>query len=153
MRFHLAQFNIARMVGPLESEAMKGFVDGLEALNALADSAPGFVWRLRGEGDTATDLRPYGDDVLINLSVWESMEALKDYTYRGEHLEYLRQRREWFAPMRERFLVLWWVPAGRLPGLQEGVARLQHLRRHGPTAFAFTVTNVFPPEPEPIKPA
>lgn len=147
MQFHLAQFNIARMVGPLDSEAMRGFVEGLEPINALADRSPGFVWRLRGEGDTATDLRPYGDDVLVNLSVWESVEALKDYTYKSGHLEYLRKRREWFAPMRERFLVLWWVPAGYLPSLQEGTERLKHLRTHGPTPFAFTVTQVFPPEP------
>jgi hypothetical protein len=146
MPFHLAQFNIARMVAPLDSEAMRPFMEGLEPLNALADRSPGFVWRLRGEGDTATDLRPYGDDVLINLSVWESLEALKAYTYHGRHLDYLRRRRKWFAPMKERFLVLWWVPIGHLPTLQEGLRRLEHLRQYGPTHLAFTVSQVFPPE-------
>ncbi|GEM86929.1 DUF3291 domain-containing protein [Meiothermus granaticius] len=145
MSFHLAQFNLARMVAPLESEAMRGFVEGLEALNALADAAPGFVWRLRGEGDTATDLRPYGEDILINLSVWESLEALKAYTYQGAHLEYLRRRREWFVPLKERFLVLWWVPVGYEPRLQEGMERLEYLRRYGPTPRAFTLGQNFPP--------
>jgi len=149
MPYHLAQFNIAKMVGPLDSEAMQGFVEGLDGLNALADNSPGFVWRLRGEGDTATDLRPYGEEVLVNLSVWESLEALKNYTYKNEHLEYLRRRREWFAPMKERFLVLWWVKVGHLPTLQEGVQRLEHLRQHGPSPLAFTVSQPFALELEP----
>jgi hypothetical protein len=145
---HLAQVNIARMKGPLESEVMAGFVARLDEINALADRSPGFVWRLQtGEGN-ATYLRPYGDDrILFNLSVWESIEHLRAYVYRSAHVEVLRDRYEWFSRFERAYLALWWIPAGRRPSVDEAKKRLGHLDQHGPTPFAFTFKVTFPPDP------
>jgi heme-degrading monooxygenase HmoA len=145
---HLAQVNIARMRGALESEVMAGFVARLDEINALADRSPGFVWRLQtGEGN-ATYLRPYDDDrILFNLSVWESLEHLRDYVYRSAHVEVLRNRQEWFSKFEGAFLALWWVPAGHRPSIDEAKKRLAHLDEHGPTPFAFTFRMTFAPDP------
>jgi hypothetical protein len=147
-RWQLAQFNIARMVGPLGSEVMAGFEEGLDPINEVADASAGFVWRLEDEDGHATSYRPYDDDrLIVNLSVWESVAALREFTYRPEHTAFLRQRRAWFEPMAEAILALWWVPAGHRPGLEESVDRLERLRRDGPTPDAFTFRNCFdPPE-------
>ena len=146
-RFHIAQINIARMREPLESETMSGFVSRLEEINALADRSPGFVWRLQtGDGD-ATYLRLYDDDrIIVNMSVWESVEALKDFTYRTAHAELLRQRRDWFEQFEGAILAMWWVPAGHTPGFDEAKKRLAHLEEHGPTQFAFTFRTIQPPD-------
>jgi hypothetical protein len=119
-RMHLAQVNIARMKGPLESAVMAGFVARLDEINALADRSPGFVWRLQtGEGN-ATYLRPYDDDrILFNLSVWESIEHLREYVYRSAHVAVLRNRHEWFSKFERAYLALWWIPAGHRPSVDE----------------------------------
>jgi hypothetical protein len=144
--YHLAQFNIARMVAPLDSEEMSGFVAGLEPINALADGAPGFVWRLQTEEGDATSLRPYDDDTMIvNLGVWESVEALAAFTYESDHLRVLRQRRQWFQRMAEAYLVLWWIPAGTIPTVEQAKARLTMLQERGPNPEAFTFRKPFPP--------
>ncbi len=136
---HLAQLNLGRLRHPLDAPESAGFVAGLAPINALADAAPGFVWRLTGEGsDDATAIRPYGDDVMVNMSVWESREALWNYVYRTEHLELMRRRREWFVRAEEPFTVLWWVPAGHRPPVAEALARLERLREAGPGPEAFT---------------
>jgi uncharacterized protein DUF3291 len=111
--WHLAQLNVARPVAPLDSAVMADFVRDLPLINGIADAAPGFVWRLRDEeGADATSLRPYGADTMVNMSVWESVEALRDFAYLGPHLEPLRRRREWFDYAGiEQHLVLWWIPA------------------------------------------
>jgi hypothetical protein len=142
---HLAQLNIARLRFPLSSPRVAGFVDGLTPMNALADASPGFVWRLQDETGQATAIpSPFGDDVIVNMSVWESIGALRDYAYSTEHLDYLRRRREWFDHDRlGAHLVLWWIPAGHLPTLEEAAQRLAHLVDHGPTGHAFTLRNVF----------
>lgn len=142
---HLAQVNIARMKAPLESPLMAGFVARLDEINALADRSPGFVWRFQSDAGNATYLRPYDDDrILFNLSVWEGVEALRDYVYRSAHVEVLRARREWFDAFEDAHLALWWVPAGHRPSVEEAKDRLAHLAEHGPTAFAFTFKNEFP---------
>jgi hypothetical protein len=142
---HLAQLNIARMLAPLDSEQMAGFVQALDPLNALADGAPGFVWRLQTEDGDATAIRPYDDDMMIvNLTVWESIEALADFAYRSDHREVMVQRRKWFERMAEAFMVLWWVPAGHRPPVAEAKERLELLRREGPTPAAFTFRKPFP---------
>jgi len=142
---HLAQLNIARMLAPLDSEQMAGFVQALEPLNALADAAPGFVWRLQTEDGDATAIRPYGDDMMIvNLTVWESIETLADFAYRSDHRAVMVQRRKWFERMAEAFTVLWWVPAGHRPPVAEAKERLELLRRTGPTPEAFTFRKPFP---------
>jgi Domain of unknown function (DUF3291) len=145
--WHLAQLNIAHPLAPLDDTRMAGFVGGLAEINALADAAPGFVWRLRDEdGQDATSLRPYGPDIMVNYSVWESVEALRDFAYRGPHLESLRRRREWFDYAGiEAHLVLWWVPAGVIPTLDEARDRLDMLTRKGPGPDAFTLRKAYPP--------
>jgi hypothetical protein len=138
--YHLAQLNVGRPRGPVDSAVMAGFMALIEPVNALADAARGFVWRLEGgDGPGATALRPCGPDIMVNMSVWETFEALQDFTYRlGPHLDAMRRRREWFHKMAEQHLVLWWVPAGHLPGIDEALHRLDLLRRHGPGPLAFT---------------
>ena len=141
--YQLAQLNIASLKAPLESPELKDFVDNLDRINALAEGSAGFVWRLKGEGNDATSLRPLGEDVIVNMSVWRDLEALKDYVYRSGHVEIMRRRREWFARMAEAYLVLWWVPAGHVPTLAEASARLELLRREGPSSEAFTFGEAF----------
>jgi hypothetical protein len=140
----LAQLNVARLLAPIDSAQLADFVAALDAVNALADAAPGFVWRLQDESGNATGLQPWGDDIIVNLSVWESVEALRSYAFGAGHVEVLRRRREWFAPMGSAYLVLWWVPDGHRPSLEEAHARLELLDAAGPTAEAFTLRTTFP---------
>jgi heme-degrading monooxygenase HmoA len=141
---HLAQFNVGRLRAPLDAPSMAEFLALFEPVNALADTAPGFVWRLTdGEGDDAIAIRPYGDHVIINLSVWESREALWNFAYRSTHLDALRRRREWFTRMVEPYLVMWWVPAGRTPSVEEALDRLERIRRDGPGPGAFTFRQAY----------
>lgn len=144
---HLAQLNVGRLREPLDAPSMAEFLALFEPLNALADSAPGFVWRLTdGEADDATTIRPYGDDVIINMSVWETREALWNFAYRSAHLDLLRRRREWFLRMAEPYLVMWWVPAGRIPSVEEARERLDRLRSTGPGPEAFTFRETYDPD-------
>jgi hypothetical protein len=131
---------------------MADFVAQLPAINALADRAPGFVWRLQTEDGDATAFRPYRDDstILINMSVWADLESLRDYVYRSPHAAVMRRRREWFEKLERVFVVLWWVPAGHRPGLPEAVERLAHLEAHGPTRHAFTFRENFDTEGRPV---
>jgi hypothetical protein len=140
----LAQLNIAHMKAPLESPSMADFVTNLDRINALAERAPGFVWRLQTEEGDATALRPLGDDKLVNMSVWQDVQSLHDYVYRTAHVEIMRRRKEWFDSMREAYTVLWWVPAGHRPDVAEAASKLEVLRRLGPTPEAFTFKQPFP---------
>jgi len=142
--YQLAQLNIASMQQPLESPGMADFVANLERINALAEASPGFVWRLQDEAGDATAIRPFGEEVLVNLSLWRDVEALKDYVYKSAHAEMLKRRTEWFARMGEAHMVLWWVPAGHLPSVGEAAERLQLLREQGPSAQAFSFRQAFP---------
>jgi len=147
MSYHLAQINVARMRTPIEDPVMAGFVARLEEINALADRSPGFVWRLQSDEGDATYLRPFPDDrILVNMSVWESVDALKDFTYRTAHSELLRQRKEWFEQFAGVFLALWWVPQGHIPGMDEAKKRLAHLEANGPSQYAFTFRTIEPPD-------
>jgi hypothetical protein len=152
--FHLAQVNVGRIVGPLDGPELAGFVAELPMVNALADRSPGFVWRMVDDrGEDSTGLRPdEGDDLLlINCSVWESVEALRNFTYHSDHLRVLSRRREWFARMREAHQALWWVPAGHRPGAAEAMERVAMVREHGPGPLAFTFREPFPaPAPAPV---
>jgi hypothetical protein len=144
---HLAQLNIGTLTGPLDGPGLADFVALLEPVNALADRTPGFVWRLVGEGEgDATSIRPYGDDVMINYSVWESREALWDFVYRSAHLDAMRRRRDWFLRHVEAYQVLWWIPAGHIPTIGEGLARLEQLKNAGPTPEAFTFRDFHEPD-------
>ncbi|WP_372876143.1 DUF3291 domain-containing protein [Pseudomonas sp.] len=143
--YQLAQLNIASMKEPLESPGMADFVANLERINALAEASPGFVWRLQDEAGDATAIRPFGEEVLVNLSLWRDVEALKGYVYKSAHAEILKRRNEWFTRMGEAHMVLWWVPAGHLPSVGEAAERLRLLRELGPTAQAFSFRQAFAP--------
>lgn len=151
--FHLAQVNVARLLAPIDSPQLHGFVSRLDEVNALAEAAPGFVWRLTDDvSNNATAVPIYADTtIIVNMSVWESIEALRAFTYAGRHLEVFKQRRDWFAHLREAATAMWWVPAGHVPDVAEARARLDHLRAHGPSAFAFPFGAPFPaPESTPV---
>jgi len=144
MAYHLAEINIALPVEPLDSPRLAEFVAALDSINALADESPGFVWRLQTEDGDATAIRVLDDErLIVNMSVWETIEALGDYVFRSVHTDFLRRRREWFVPMREFMTVLWWVPTGTVPTVAEAEERLRHLQANGPTAHAFTFRTPF----------
>lgn len=145
--YHVAQLNVARLLAPIDSPQLADFVAGLNSVNLLAESSPGFVWRLIGdEADRDATYVPtvFDADVLVNLSVWEDVDSLWEFAYRGPHLEYLRRRNEWFGDIGERYQVLWWVPVGTEPTEREAADRLEHLRAHGPTPEAFTFRQRYP---------
>ena len=142
----LAQLNIGVIMGAMESPLMADFAANLERINALAEATPGFVWRLQTEQGDATAIRPFeNENMLVNMSVWRDVESLNRYVYTSAHVELMRRRREWFERMDEAFLVLWWVPAGHVPSVDEALERLALLRAQGPTARAFTFRHGFPP--------
>ena len=147
MEWHLAQVNIGRLRAPVDDPLIADFVAGLDRINALADSAPGFVWRLQTEDGNATAIRPVDDDELlaINLSVWESVEALADFVYRSDHVAFMRRRREWFEKFGASYLALWWTPAGTIPTVSEAMERIALIDRDGPTPAAFTFRQRFAP--------
>jgi GNAT superfamily N-acetyltransferase len=143
--FQLAQVNIARLLAPLDDPLLAGFVARLDDVNALADHAPGFVWRLQTDGGNATALRPYDDDrILFNLSVWQTPERLREFVYRSAHAEVMRQRKSWFVRFEGPYYALWWVPAGHIPSVDEAKGRLEHLRARGESAYAFSFAKLFP---------
>ncbi len=141
--YQLAQLNIATLLAPLDSPPLHDFVANLERINALGEASPGFVWRLKDEGGDATAFRPFGDEVIVNMSVWDSIDTLADFAYRSEHVDFFRRRREWFARMDTPAQVLWWVPHGHRPTLAEAAARLAQLAQHGPSPTAFTFARRF----------
>jgi Domain of unknown function (DUF3291) len=148
----LAQVNVGRLVGPIDSPQLAEFVAALDSVNAAADGAPGFVWRLQTEDGNATALRAFEQDaegaeggISINMSVWESVETLAAYVYGAAHVAVLRRRREWFERMTDAYTALWWIPRGHTPAIREAEDRVKHLRVHGPTPHAFTLREHFPP--------
>ena len=146
-KYRIAQVNIGRIKGRLEDPVMAGFVARLDEINALADNRPGFVWRLQTSEGNATYLRPYEDDrILLNMSVWETLEALKNYVYHTAHAELLRHRQEWFEKFAGAYAALWWVPVGHIPGIDEAKKRLAYIDQHGPCEFAFTFKAIFQPD-------
>jgi Domain of unknown function (DUF3291) len=143
---HVAQVNVARLLAPLDSPQLAEFVANLEPVNAIADASPGFVWRLQTADGDATSIRVFDDDwLIVNLSVWDSLDALRDYVFRSSHAEVLKRRHEWFERMDEAHLALWWIAPGTEPSVAEAVERLLLLRRIGPSADAFTLKQPFPP--------
>jgi uncharacterized protein DUF3291 len=144
-RWWLAQANVARMRAPLEDSLMAGFRAQLPRINAVADASPGFVWRLQSDEGDATAIRACDDPlVLFNMSVWDSLESLHAYVYKSEHIHPLRGRRQWFLPAEGPVLVLWWVPGGHTPSVEEARAKLALLHARGPTRAAFTFRQPFP---------
>lgn len=149
-RFHLAQVSIGRLRAPLEDPIMDGFRSQLDPINALADCSSGFVWRLQTEDGNAMAIRPFADELMaINMSVWESLEALQQFVYTSAHVAPLRDRKQWFESIEGPILALWWIPAGHVPTVEEAQERLQHLKERGPSSYAFTFRTPFPsPDPQ-----
>jgi len=141
---YLSQINIGRLVAPLDDPRIADFVAQLDAVNGLAERSPGFVWRLKSEGGNATDI-PYSNDplMLVNMSVWESVEALRAFTYLSQHSQVLRERARWFEKAQQPTGCLWWIPEGHVPTVEEGHNRLEHFRKYGPTEHAFWFSRVF----------
>lgn len=142
---HLAQVNVGRARAPLDEPLMSGFVARLDEINALAEASPGFVWRLKTGQGNATALRPYEDErILVNLSVWETPEHLKQYVYRSAHAQVLRERKAWFERFNDVHLALWWIAPGHIPTIAEAKERLHHLQINGESEFAFSFASLFP---------
>jgi hypothetical protein len=143
---NLAQFNIGRLRASLDSPQIADFKANLDRINEMADASPGFVWRLIAANDTgATSLHPYGDElVIVNLSVWRSIETVRGYVYHSEHLDFLRRRRDWFEKMAAEHQALWWMPDGMPPTLDEAMERLELVRRNGSAPEAFTFRDPYP---------
>jgi Domain of unknown function (DUF3291) len=149
--YHLAQVNIARAREPLGAPLMAPFVARLDGINALAEASPGFVWRLGAGSETTTSYVTTGDlQLIVNMSVWESLEALRQFTFQGGHADVMRRRAEWFESMTKAHLALWWIPAGHEPTLSEARERLGHLRARGegPAAFTFRSPHPMPDQPQ-----
>jgi len=124
---------------------MAGFVAQLAAINKVADESPGFVWRLQDGAGDATSFHAFDDPLmLLNFSIWESVEALRDFVYAGGHVQPLRRRAEWFEKPTEAHMVLWWIPAGHIPSIAECLERLEGIRTRGETEFAFSFKRPFP---------
>lgn len=144
--WHIAQINVGRLVAPIDDPRIQPFVDRLDAVNAVADAAPGFVWRLQDDTGNATSILVTDDPFfLINMSVWTDIESFTDFVYGDAHKPLLSQRLDWFERPRGPILAMWWVPAGHIPTPDEGIARLDHLKAHGPGPHAFTLAKPFPP--------
>ena len=146
MTYQLAQINIADSRGPRDSQIMKGFMDRLDEINRIADTAPGFVWRLQTEEGDATSIQAFDDPLmLINVSVWQDIESLKNFVYKSLHVELIQDRDAWFTKMQEPHQALWWIPQGHIPSVEEAKEKLLHLRAHGPSEQAFTFSKSFEP--------
>ncbi len=145
--YHLAQVNIAKMLAPIDSPVMADFVNDLDRINAIADKSTGFVWRLKGDEDNATALRVFEDDFLIiNMSVWESKEALFNFTYASQHAGVMKRKKEWFHNMSDMHMCLWYTKVGHLPDPEEAKERLKYLNEHGESPYAFSFKGQFTAE-------
>jgi hypothetical protein len=142
---HLAQINVGRLIAPIDDPRIAGFVAQLDPVNKLADESPGFVWRLQSQSGNATDI-VYNDDptIMVNMSVWESLDALKAYVYGSRHLGVFRERSKWFEKMDLPHYCLWWVPVGHVPTVAEGRERLEHYQTRGATPHAFWFSEWYP---------
>ena len=143
--YALAQLNLAKFKYPRESAEMSDFVDNLDRINALAESSEGFIWRLQDEAGDATALRPFGEELLVNLSLWRDVDALHHFVFATQHKDFLRRRPQWFHKMDTPYVVLWWLPAGTLPDLGDAGERIELLRREGPSPRAFSFRQRFDP--------
>lgn len=143
--WRLAQVNIARLAAPADDPQVAPFFAELDRINALAEASPGFVWRLKGDGNNATDLQPTPDPrVILNMSVWEDADSLFAYVYRSAHTPVMARRREWFERWPGAAQALWWIEADRRPTVEEALSRLWLLDRYGPSSHAFTFKARFP---------
>ena len=144
--WHIAQMNVATALYPLEDPRIADFIAALDEVNALAERSPGFVWRLKSEQGNATDIKVTDDPkMIVNLTVWASVETLFDFVYKSSHRLVMARRREWFERPVRAYQVMWWIAAGSVPSVEDGLARLAHLDAQGPSPYAFTFKQKFPP--------
>jgi hypothetical protein len=146
-KYHLAQINIARMKGTtIDDPIMAEFVANLDRINALAESSLGFVWRLKDDDNNATAFNPYNDEqIIVNASVWESIEALERFAFNSDHVAFVRRRREWFQSFGKAYTAMWWIPAGTVPTVAEMVQKLSDLQANGPSQEVFDFRMKFGP--------
>lgn len=142
--YQLAQVNVATAKDSMDSEVMKVFNDNLDPINAIAESSAGFVWRLKDEGGNATDIT-FSDNPneIVNMSVWESVESLKNFMFKTHHIDFLKRKKEWFETPTEATYVLWWIPTGHIPTIEEAKQKLNLIRKYADTAEAFSFKKVF----------
>ena len=156
--WHIAQMNVGNLLYTQDDPRVAGFMSALDEINALADGSPGFVWRLQSDSGNATDIQVSDDpSFIVNMSVWTDVESLFAFVYKTAHRGVMAKRRQWFAPPTDAYQVLWWIEAGRLPTVEEGLERLAYLNEHGPSAHAFGFKQSFPPpdadgDPEDLRP-
>lgn len=145
-KFYIAEINIAKMKGvDINDPVMIEFVENLDSVNQIAETSEGFVWRLKDENNNATSLNPYDDEkIIINVSVWESIELLENFMYRTFHAEFLKRRKEWFNAFGTAHTAMWWIPQGHTPTMKEAVDKLAHLQKFGPSIDSFDFRNKFP---------
>ena len=143
--YQIAEINVARMKGVnINDPIMKEFVDNLERVNNLAENSKGFVWRLKDENNDATSFNPYDDErIIVNMSVWESIEFLEMFVYKTFHTDFLKRRNEWFDSYGKIYTAMWWIPIGEFPTVQEAVDKLEYLQKNGPSRLAFDFRNRF----------
>ena len=148
-KWQIAQINIGKMIGVnINDPIMKDFVDQLEEVNAIAEKSKGFVWRLKDDTNNATGIKAFDDDrLIVNMSVWETIEDLEAFVYKGRHVEVMRRRREWFSKIKF-YMVIWWIAAGSIPTLEEAKKKLEYLEQNGPTSYAFDFKKRFAPAEE-----
>ncbi len=145
-QYQLAQVNIAQAKDEMNTETMIGFVNRLDEINTLAEKSDGFVWRLQSDdGGDATSIRVFDDPLLlVNMSVWDDVESLRNFVYKSLHIELVRDREAWFDKISAIHQALWWVPKGHTPTTQEAKEKLEALREKGATQKAFTFGKPFP---------
>ena len=144
MIHHIAQVNISRLLAPIDDPLIADFKAALDPINALAESSPGFVWRLKSDGGNATDIQAFDDElIIVNMSVWESLDALRAFAFQSAHTPFMKRRKEWFSKFPTNQVALWWIRAGHTPTTDEAKERLRSLDENGDTEFAFTFRNVF----------
>ncbi|MFI1773622.1 DUF3291 domain-containing protein [Thalassobellus citreus] len=142
-KFHLAQVNIAKILAPMDDPIMQDFVNNVDKMNAIADDADGFVWRLKDE-DKEEAIRVFQDDsIIINMSVWENLESLFNYTYNSGHIEVFKRKKEWFSKMKMMHMAFWYIPEGYEPTFEDANTRLDYINTHGDTPFAFSFKSKF----------
>jgi hypothetical protein len=142
MNYQLAQINIAKLIAPITDPLISDFVGQLDMINALAEQSEGFVWRLKDDSNNATNINPFNDRlIIVNISVWESIEDLKNFVYKSHHIKVFADRTKWFEKMQEAHLALWWIEEGKFPSAEEAKEKLLHLRKYGDSVNVFSFKN------------
>ena len=146
-KYQLAQINISRMIGVnINDPIMKEFVDNLDKVNNLAEHSEGFVWRLKDENNDATSFNPYNDEqVIINISVWESIASLETFVFKTLHTDFLKRRKEWFQKFGKVSTAMWWISEGDFPSVENAVELLDYLQKNGPSQKVFNFRNKYAP--------